>query len=491
MKRVSSVGIACVCMVAVAGSAMAIDTMVAATAVGSKSSLFKDYNGDGIVTDSDILLGLHAQLGGGSDGDVDGDGQITAADALYAVDKALRSSFGDTNGDGNIDDADIVKIAEVIAQASQEAGKDPNADGVTDAYDLLYVLEKVADAETPNGIWGGDVSTITALFVQLRAEGVNAYYISQDDTPNHHRATSEGWTLPPLHETDASHGVWPDNHFKHLSVKWPDALNPPDGDPWLKHYKERSKQWPPNHTVRISSGWDRPADHDWQLSAERPPGHDQQVSLDRTYHDDFYSKLWQRTPNHHRLVSLLWDPDGSSPDVSHVLDMSRRWPTDHQSYQSTLMPRVLPVDHSRDISMSWCCNGPAECDDDPALRDCDWTIPERLQHGIERSRAWPPSHHGTSSTSWQPHDARYSMVWPPNHTGEVSLTWPREMLPGTWPPNHLKATSDEYLTPDPPPAVWPLFPANHDWFTTISDGLNIPLPSVPGLRLPKPRPVQP
>jgi hypothetical protein len=85
-------------------------------------------------------------------------------------------------------------------------------------------------------------------------------------------------------------------------------------------------------------------------------------------------------------------------------------------------------------------------------------------------------HNWYYSETWIAHDIRYSIVYPPNHIGIVSNSWPRRILPGQWPANHLSTISNSPGSPAPPlgPADWPLWPQDHNWFTTIREIITIP-----------------
>lgn len=488
-------------------SALAVDTTIVARAMGPGSSLYKDRNNDGIVTDADFALGAFALLGQGPDGDVDGDGVLTAADTIEAVAKILRGSQGDANGDAVIDEADLGAVLDAITGLADDLGKDANADGVMDELDFQYVLEKVltsADA----GVWSDTSIVLTQYLQQVRIEGAEAFMADQSDTPQHHVAITEGWMLPPRHSTEDSLEVWPPNHYKFRSLAWPDRRDDPARDPWPKHTKENSKKWPPNHNPRISSDWTEPLRHRYEDSRRGDPYHpwrhpqDHDTSGSDIAHNEFYSELWRRTPNHHRHRSVTWDPDGPTPAtppldpnrIEHELSRSVLWPTDHVRSDSIVMPRPVPVVHASDVSCTWCLGSSCSEDDEawrhpPGSPPC-WRNPasELLRHGLQRSVVWPGSHGFTVSNNWQPHDRALSFAWPPNHVYNVSAGWPERLVPGQWPPNHLATVSQNPSAPTTRgPADWPTWPPNHDWLTTIRQVIEIPsgvapfLPFVPAV----------
>jgi hypothetical protein len=107
-----------------------------------------DFNGDGVVNASDLLILLGWWGTAGPDGDVDGDGDVETSDLL-----ALLAAWGecprppcpwDFNGDGAVDDLDADILVEHWGDCPdppEECPWDLTGDGVVDMDDMDELLE--------------------------------------------------------------------------------------------------------------------------------------------------------------------------------------------------------------------------------------------------------------------------------------------------------------------------------------------------------------
>lgn len=455
---------ACLCGLAVAGTCLAVDTTVGVRGLPGGSSLLKDVNTDGVITDADIVLQLLDALGPGPDADRDGDGELTAADTVLAVEKLLLASCGDVNASEVVDADDLSDENTALMEGTTDPAFDANADGVVDGEDMLFVMDEVGNSAFVF-VSSETTTWLAAYMVQARNEGSEALWTNQGDTKEHHVEISDDWTSPPGHSLESSHKVWPPNHMGPHSRTWPERTSQPP------HGVELSNLWPPNHRDSISRGWE--TTHESRISYRdevhwRTRSYSHMVPESHleyrheaytsarwdTLHDAWSSSRWRSTPNHRRMASYLWDPTGPGQPDDHSQYVSRRWPLNHDPQYSIRDNRVIPRVHEAAVTQEWTDQG----------------------HFASTSAGWPPMHYWYVSTQRISHEVRYSIVWPPNHHGAPSSTWPQRLLPGSWPPNHMEAQSNTPGSPAPPlgPADWPMWPQDHNWFHTIREIITLP-----------------
>ncbi|GJQ28858.1 MAG: hypothetical protein HBSAPP03_07420 [Phycisphaerae bacterium] len=460
--------VATLVLVAVGGSAtpvFAVDSTIGVRGLPSGSFFRRDFNGDGVLTDADVVLQLLDTLGPGPDPDADGDGVLTAADTLAAVEKILLASCSDVDTSGAVDHADLDTVSVAVLNGAVGMLCDVNLDGLVDGHDILIVMDNVGMPPDELAIWPSTSEWLAAYLQAARSQGPAPLWASQADTPEHHRELSDEWDHGPGHTLTQSRKAWPPNHMLSYSRDWPtDSGQPP-------HTTTLSRLWPSSHRASVSREWDQ--SHD-RLTSYREDVHwtshsnshmvsesyqDYHHSPDNsgkweTLHSVWYSQRWRSTPNHTRRMSYLWDPDGPGHPDDHSEDESRRWPANHERFYSDRDHPIVPRVHAVAVTQEW--------------RD--------FNHHTFVSSGWPPMHYRYYSGTWNAHDIRYSIVFPPNHHGLVSSSWPQRILPGQWPPNHLSTISNAPGMPPPPlgPADWPLWPQDHNWFTTIREIITLP-----------------
>lgn len=111
-----------------------------------------DFDGDGLVTASDIdsIWGL-VQAGDPS-ADLNHDGMVNQADIDYLIHTILNTEYGDANLDGFVDAADLAETRKHIGQVFSGpnwADADFNGDGRSDAADLAVVRSHTGFASAP------------------------------------------------------------------------------------------------------------------------------------------------------------------------------------------------------------------------------------------------------------------------------------------------------------------------------------------------------
>lgn len=455
-----------------AGLAIAVDTVLGVRGIPESSSLLKDFNNDQIITDADIVLQLLSILGDGPDADRDGDGVSTALDTVLAVEEAVKSSCGDLDKSGNVNLEDVDEFLVGFVAGDYSIKYDVNADGFVDSADLSLIFEKlelqdIVYLDGRAGVW------LPSMLVRARLEGDTALWLDQSATRKHNPEISEGWADTPPHSLSTSLGVWPANHERSSSLSWPSSdhgfiSSNTGGAP--AHVANLSVLWPANHLSTISATWI--ATHQTEISYSEDVhnishssssfhnhftsygeyNHRQERSeLWTRPHDQTTSTRWNFVPNHVKRLSNTWDRNFDGTARDHDVFLSRRWPPNHLGIDSRSNLKI-PRKHLKTISDGWI-------------------------HGTFQSNAWPPMHSSHMSTNWGVggHTRALSFVWPPNHHGAVSGQWPPRISPGTWPANHNVEDSNQTSVPVPiGPADWPLWPANHDWFTTIREFSEIP-----------------
>lgn len=166
--------------------------------------------------------------------------------------------------------------------------------------------------------------------------------ISQDEgwPANHDACISSTWSGEGVsnHGCHVTHSFdisieRPENHETRLSRMWSDAPN---------HLYEYSITWDdPGHSILDSRTW--PTNHlrEVSLAGYDITRHDQRISARPGYHDEAHSGQW---PSNHILsVSDGWDN-------SHSTAWSVGWPSNHQAFvssdwQNPIYPGVWPPNH--------------------------------------------------------------------------------------------------------------------------------------------------
>jgi len=409
--------------------------------------LLADHNGDGVVSDIDAALKVWGSVGDMIGTDANGDGVVSAGDTAWLVTRMMSSAEGDVNGDGTVDEDDFhYAIHEVFEIGAFDPLMDADGDLDNDLDDVLYVMGKVDEP----GFWrerSVGFIHVTMLVQEAGANGPGLFGLDYSDTRGHLVVLSDGRDRRD-HQQAASES-WPANHERNMSLGWPAP-----GD----HF-----DWPANHPLSVSGGWLPPPEHTTYATSQNPAA----------YHTPQWSHKWRDAPGHALVHSLTWDPDGPGP-LEHALDSSRRFPPNHTLAQTQEDPEQ-PGYHYEVLTCEW-YSGSAPCVPyNPAI---DPGHPRPFLR-------WPPSHHTRNSESWISHSQTLSMSWPPNHRGAASATWPERVFPGPgrYPPNHIlsRSAEDDQGMPLPTrgPSDWPFWPQDHDWFTTIREGLDVPLKVIP------------
>lgn len=448
----------------------AVDTLTGVSGIAPSSSLLKDMNGDGLLTDSDIVVQLYDLLGPDPEGDVDGDGSASVLDTFRAVEKLVSGSCGDVDGSGTVDISDVDQYVASLLASNLQPKDDVNTDGMYDSADLYLIYSKIGVDDT--GFTNGSSAVwLTALLIRARNDVIDAYYADQSSTNLHHLEISPGWRD---HEKERSN-TWPPNHELDRSVLWPRwdhsrraslVSSPPN-----EHAASLSVTWPANHLKRISSQWYE--EHEQFLSyrrdvLQRRPGHNLEISFNQYIHsttqstlwgvhNESMSEFWKSTPNHRLNTSVTWTLDDNAQPILHRLAISRRWPPNHHRYDSNTQI-IIPRQHLKDVSE-------------------EWMHPNGVPfHALPVSMTWPPMHHRGESATWIiGHNASLSIAWPANHHGSISSLWPHRINPGTWPSSHHPDASNQTVQPQPRgPADWPAWPQDHNWWHTIREAITLP-----------------
>lgn len=476
-----------------AGLAIAVDTVIGVGGIPDSSSLLKDYNNDQIITDADIVLQLLSLLGDGPDADQDGDGVSTALDTVLAIEQAVHSSCGDLDKSTTVNLEDVNDFLMGITAGDYSVKFDVNADRIVDSDDLLVLL---ANIELQDIVYLDGLAYVwlPSMLVRARLEGDTALWLDQSDTRSHDTRITEGWTRVPLHAQSSSNGLWPANHERSLSLFWPVfdhgfVSSQRDGQPLQphpQHTKKLSKLWPPNHLADFSASW--PEVHATRISytedihyvsssyghqkfnsgteyEDNPNRHDEGTSLLWTrLHDGTTSLNWRTVPNHLKRNSNSWY---TTPNVDHYNYTSQLWRPNHAGFDSRKNgPR--PVDHTTSNSRRW-THGSHISRGWPPNHEINISTP--WIHSFVLSKAFPPNHQNDLSQTWltsPQHTRALSLAWPANHHAAVSSGWLEQIGPGTWPANHHVVDSNNTGTPRPAES-WPLWPANHDWLTSVKD----------------------
>lgn len=460
---------------AAAGTVQAADTSIGVNGVSEKSTMLKDVNGDGFVSDADLVIQLYDALGPDPEGDVDGDGSATAYDTVIAVEKTIATSCGDVDFSGSVDFSDVEDYIDALAGSEADFKYDVNLDGVVDSEDLVLIYSKI---EVDGSVYTTPQAAVwlPARLIRARNEGIQAYWEAKK-SPGHHVEISNSYR-------DHSQGTsnqWPDNHEFLVSGQWPDFtghswMDSMQMEPPRTHVRDSSSTWPANHRAAASTTWINT--HDRELSY-REKIHETETSNNhavansfQTYshsqvtsaswerpHDEALSNLWTHAPGHMQVTSVTWDrkPDGTPQQ--HTVSTSYGWPPNHEGTDSRSDgTSVYPHEHIAAVSGTWI-------------------------HNAQNSSTWPPMHDWLLSTTWvRGHQPANSLSWVPNHHGVVSSTWPERTNPGVWVPNRLQQQSLKDGSPLPPsrgPADWPLWPQDHNWFNSIKDVLPLIPDSAP------------
>ena len=424
-----------------------------------------DRDGDGLITDADVLLDLLDPFTFTNQFDMDGDGDVDASDDDLALRRILAAMLGDRTGDGRVDGADVqaasrgevadeavvararqggppvefalatsedwgpwlpahsvadvARVVEAMGNESDESDEPNEPDAIVEEVMLLraWVIDAVRVGDPAGVVLGAEEYPHHQFFSdQYPGRRAPAHY-----PPNHSISLTRQWGLHreafsstgPRHNMYASNRNWPANHHNDISYGWERGRG--DHNAW-----DSRLNWPPFHLVAPSAGW--PA--------------------------------WDEQPVHETAVSRGWPP-------AHVLENSVS--SEHReawsaAFPDESFPTWVPSDHAAIISQSH-----------PGAHDGSTSEHRPGSHGAALSgHGWPPNHGGSVSVGWTPGQHTYGLSsgWPPNHHGPVSNGWPTDGWPG-WPANHQPEWSAGATPPSTP--LPPLFPPDHSLFQTAQD----------------------
>lgn len=433
-----------------------------------------DYDEDGRITDSDLILMLADPKHFIAMADFDDDGKVDTKDCEQTVRNLLHGMAGDFDLSGTVDLGDLAILVDheldVVGTRDEAASKKTlplefgtlsivgvdSAMGVqVSSTDLDAVLSKFATGQFEIQ---EEVDEIVAI---MSEHGICASASVLD-----HDSFFSGM-FPPHNRRPV---LWPPNHAPAFTNRWGE---PVDGIP--RHAITTStNRWPANHRNDISLGWE-PARPDW--------------------HTPLNSALYW-PPSHLIVPSRTWAPPSEDNENGHSIESSRYWPpshlfansgtTEHRSDWSMLSPNdqyPLPKEspHVLVISGTWePTHDRAFSADDPNGWPPNHTAADSGTKPIHytdiSNHGWPGNHDVNISRDWSPSGHSYSLsaLWPPSHYQELSNTWPEDER-NNWPANHTVASSTLPGTPVPDPL--PLFfPGDHSLFTTAKDLIDIVAP---------------
>lgn len=420
------------------------DRTVMSRFLAGSSMQLRDMNADCRVSDVDVAMLLYQrakeQYGPNMNfGDTDGNGVINGEDAVNAFAKMIRGSFGKlATIEGEVTEDDVVETVVAVVEADPKA--DVNFDGSKDGGDV-----QATSTHLGSEVSEFDVDRIAREAFEyvgvVHTYGVASFMAAACAPESHLEGVSNTW--PADHPK-----WWPPNHLSSVSRSY----DPPPGhsqyesatNPFPLHATETSRGWPPNHLLQASLNWQNP-----------PP------------------------PPHEELASMYNNPPRPAPLPPHVASVSGTWPPGHtQPASDSWTPS-----HDQVVSRTYWPGHNAADSSGQAFPPMHGTyFSDRWTHGQALSAAgWPPNHQTTVSQSWGNHQTGPSAHYPPSHISYASQSWPGPQ-PG-WPPNHTANVSRSWG--EPAPGGWPVFPADHSWFTTIRDVVN---PAIPRPRWPFPWP---
>lgn len=406
------------------------------------SELLKaDLNGDCVIDIVDVMFAVDPLLGDALRGqpDQDGDGVVTANDTVVAIRKAVYLSFGDANADGVVDVQDVMMVLYRIGDPLPSLIEaDVDLDGVVSINDLSIVMSRQGDmVRLPRA--ADAVDRIFLALGSFREVGRDAFLrncgTGGADPCDHSQGISGSY--PSSHGTIASWN-YPDNHLRSISSGWDLPPENPGGGHGV--WASGESGWPGNHVAAASQTWNSP-----------PPGpHVPATSSGSAHSTSISRQQWHFAPGHRSDISVWW------PNP-HEQIVSRSYPPNHDpslSRQRQFTP------HRRDISDSW-----GDRPHNPQTSSGGMYNPV---HGLEFSSTWPRNHEPLVSATWpgrSHHDVATSAAWPTNHVVTMSQSWPPSTIP-QWPASHSGQCSNSWGAP--PPVQFPLFPENHDQWTTAT-----------------------
>ncbi|MBL0927908.1 MAG: hypothetical protein IBJ11_09700 [Phycisphaerales bacterium] len=411
------------------------DRMIITRFMSSSSMLLRDLNNDGAISDVDVSMMVLDQLvamyGPSLDvGDVDGNGVVNGEDVVAAIATMIRGCFGKTAAAfGPVGGQDVAATATFVIAGSLRG--DLNFDGASDVEDVVVTVEAVGQTVAIASSFDETARELFTYIGAIRSLG-RAHFMATGPVSNTHSTPVSGlW--PADHPR-----WWRANHMVAISREYDDGgkkpvwHEPATSSRWQSpspHDQGLSEQWPANHAADVSASWLKPPVHNVVRTEQRP--------ADGETHEAALSSKWPLS--HVRSASNTWGPD-------HEVQISRTWWPGHDMYDSRA--RVWPPVHAAYGSAAW----------------------DRYLHNRALSQAaWPPNHEPRLSSTWGlPHLTGTSSFYPSNHFGYASGSWegPRPM----WPAGHFREISRTW---NEVPREWPLFPADHSWFTTFSQVPNI------------------
>lgn len=331
-------------VIAAASCAPAIASQAGDSALDRFRSLATDADGDGVVSDAELIQALADRAASIPLIDADSDSDIDRDDAVAVMARFLAG----LQGAGAEPDEAMLEAAEQIVRGAEAAASedDPyefHAEWVTRQYHDQHTTNE----RRPGGYPPNHDQALTAQWYQPPANH-NKTASGKNWPPNHLFDVTKTWT-PDVHNVDHSRHRWPPNHFQDMSVEWP--METPNS-----HSVVVSRTWPPNHFLAASR--DMFPEHYKPISTFDPNS-----VVPRWNHEQYFTSQWThgtslshaRWPgSHYFQMSLTWE--------GHSMRLSIHWPPNHWMQTSQLWlpegepptyPQDWPPNHSFSISKKW------------------------------------------------------------------------------------------------------------------------------------------
>jgi hypothetical protein len=391
LSRTATASVVCAMAFSSVSAGGPLGRTVVLNLVHNSGANYVDMNGDCEISDIDIALRVYGKLiqqyGAQLEvGDLDSDGELTAADLQFAIYTMLKMSFGKPPlTQGPVNSSDVGAVLNGLVSGDEEFDVD---------MDASVSINDVAMTQNLIGLEPSDADLFAAAWELYE-------YIGLFETMG-----TEIFMRPEC----LAH---PGGHVVGISNTWP-SWTPV----WWRanHYVSISESYG-THSITISRSW--PANHDPFVSKTWQWGehvHEHSFLSNPTDHTTNTSSKWPA--NHSYAQSSTW--------TNHEELVSRAWPPGHDKVNSDL--RQFPAAHSGYLSGNW-SHGTASSSHDYPPNHGNTVSQTWGSHNTGPSSTYPPNHSTYASNTWpgpQP-------GWPPSHSGEVSASW-GEPAPNPWPP---------------------------------------------------------
>jgi hypothetical protein len=370
----------------------------------SLAASFVDTDSDGVVDRSEFVLQVNAHIDKIIRRNADGFQIVDPAGLEEDILAYFSSLSGDFDGDGVVTPSDLVAIVSnpgpVSAMMPGPMQGDVNQDGVADIADMV----EVASAMGSPVVFEHELAW--ALFAQIVIEGADLGYdptlvqiFAPDGAgrggdphrgPNDHTQVISATWPPPPGQFPPTDWNWPSDHLGTVSSTWVFDPGDPHTDPsaWpANHHQTVSSTWdgsaqtywPPNHDIARSNMWDDDGQHQSLTSRQWPAGHARQPSI-----------LGQDSTVHVTVISSAGDHDLNTSEAAgwppnHILALSRTWTPDHDRQTS----QEWPPNHLMTISTSWTDPGSAWPANHYEVVSLTWSQPG--DHGTRISVLFHPA----------------------------------------------------------------------------------------------------